>query len=135
MKAICKNKIFRDGYFIVEEGDLVNYTVKNKKFIVNGYELTPAMFFNHFKVTDGEEKINYSEFEYILCNYIFTDAVLFPEEYSDIHHLIIQISKDNVIMITVNKNEDNIRVSFDDMQKKYTSYEDALDGIKNHEKK
>jgi hypothetical protein len=35
-------------------------------------------------------------------------------------------------MITVNKNENVIRVSFDDAQEKYSSYEEALDGIRNH---
>lgn len=37
-------------------------------------------------------------------------------------------------MITVNKEENVIRVSFDDGQEKYTSYEEALEGIRNHNK-
>ena len=135
MKAVCKNKIctFVDNkVFIVDEGTIVDYNVENTMFIVYGLALTPAMFFNHFKVTKGEEKLGYDDFEYILCNYVFGSAVLFPNEYSGVHHLIIQNWGDDVIMITSNKNEDLIRVSFNDMQQKYTNYEDALEGIKNH---
>ena len=46
--------------------------------------------------------------------------------------MVIQDMFKGTIMITVNKEEDVIRVSFDDTQEKYSSYEEALDGIKNH---
>lgn len=135
MKAICKDRIYStigNKLLVVEAGEIIDYTVNSMKFIINGVGLTPASFFNHFKVINGNEKLNYSDFEYILCNYVFPEAVLFPSEYSGIHHLIIQGWGGNTIMITVNKNENAIRVSFDDVQEKYTNYEDALSGIKNH---
>lgn len=135
MKAICTQRLLeytKLGVFLVEEGEVVDYTVMERKFIVDGVALPPTLFFNHFKVTDGFEKMNYSDFEYILCNYVFKMALLFPEEYNGIRHLIIQDWNEKVIMITVNANENVIRVSFDDMQEKYSSYEEALDGIKNH---
>ena len=53
-----------------------------------------------------------------------------PNEYCGVRHLIIQDMFKGTIMITVNKGEDIIRVSFDDTQEKYSSYEEALDGIK-----
>lgn len=135
MKAICTKRIFKYEYnyvFVVEEGEVVDYTVKDKKFVIRDAEINPATFFNHFKVVEGKDKMTYSDFEYILCNYVFGMAVLFPEEYNGVHNLIIQDWNGKVIMITVSKNEDVIRVSFDDTQEKYTSYEEALDGIKNH---
>lgn len=138
MKAICVKRIceyVKDGFFTVEEGEVVDYTAENRKFIINGVSMYPTAFFAHFKVIEGGEKMLYSDFEYILCNYVFRDAVLFPEEYSGVHHLIIQGWGGATIMITVNKEENVIRVSFDDIQEKYSNYEDALDGIKNHKRK
>lgn len=135
MKAICTKRVFEhidNGLFVVEEGEVVDYTVRDKRFIIRDVAITPAMFFNSFKVTEGVDKMTYSNFEYILCNYVFSMAVLFPEEYNGTRILIIHDWNDKVIMIAVNKNEDVIRVSFDDTQEKYSSYEEALDGIKNH---
>lgn len=134
MKAICVKRTAKcaNDVLIVEEGEVVDYTVRDKKFIIGDVALSPAFFFHNFKVIEGFEKMSYSDFEYILCNYVFTMAVLFPEEYNGTRSLIIHDWNDKVIMIAVNKNEDVIRVSFDDMQEKYSSYEDALDGIKNH---
>lgn len=135
MEAICTKRLFEytcNGLFVIEEGEVIDYAVREKKFIIHNVTISPAMFFNHFKVTDGIDKMSYSDFEYILCNYVFRMAVLFPEEYNGIRSLIIQDWTENVIMITVNGNENVIRVSFDDMQEKYLSYEEALDGIRNH---
>lgn len=135
MKAICTKRIFEymgDRFFTVEEGTVVNYTVEDKRFIVKGVAILPTAFFAHFKVTEGKERMSYSDFEYILCNYVFTDAVLFPSEYSGVHHLIIQGWGGATIMITVNKEENVIRISFDDKQEKYENYEAALEGIRSH---
>ena len=137
MKAICKTRLMEftsNGLFLLEEGEVVDYTVRDKKFIVRDVEMTPAKFFNNFRVIEGLDKMNYDDFEYILCNYVFKMAVLFPEEYNGIRSLIIQDWNGNVIMITVNKSEDVIRVSFETTQEKYAFYEDALDGIKNYNK-
>lgn len=135
MKAICNNRVFKNvenGSFVIEKGEIVDYAVNNKKFIVKDVLLNPTTFFAHFKVMDGKDRMLYTDFEYILCNYMFTDAVLFPNEYSGVHHLIIQGWGGVTIFITVNKEENIIRVFFDDKQEKYTSYEDALEGIRNH---
>ena len=135
MKAICTEPLRAStdtGFFVIEEGEVVNYTVREKKFVISGVVMPPATFFNYFKVTEGFEKMSYSDFEYILCNYVFRTAVLFPNEYNGIRHLIIQDTFKGTVMITVNKSEDVIRVSFDDRQEKYSSYEEALDGIRNH---
>lgn len=135
MKAICNNRIFKytqNGIFVVEDGEDVDYTVDSNNFIVNGFVMNPTTFFAHFKVLEGNQKMSYSDFEYILCNYVFTDAVLFPNEYNGVHHLIIQGCGDVTITITVNKEENVIRVSFNDVQEKYRCYEDALEGIRNH---
>lgn len=135
MKAICNDRILkytRNGIFVVEDGEVVDYTTDNNNFVVNGYVLDSATFFAHFKVTEGNQKMCYSDFEYILCNHIFTDSVLFLNEYSGVRHLIIQGWGGVTIMITVNREENVIRVSFDDKQEKYTSYEEALDGIRNY---
>lgn len=139
MKAICNRRCFQytsRGIFIAEKGEVVDYIINDKGFVVKGWGenldifFTRPTFFNYFKVLDV--KMSYSDFEYILCNYIFTDAVLFPNEYSGVHHLIIQGWGGVTIIITVNKEENIIRVSFDDKQEKYISYEEALDGIRNH---
>jgi hypothetical protein len=135
MKAICTQTLLKNtikGIFLVEEGEVIDYTVSEKQFIIRDVAIPDVLFFNHFKVTEGFEKMTYSDFEYILCNYVFRMAVLFPEEYNGIRSLIIQDWDGSVIMITVNKKENIIRVSFDNMQEKYSSYEEALDGIKNH---
>ena len=130
MKAICKNRMIT-----VCEGEVVNYTVENGKFIINeDVALNPSAFFYHFKVAEGADKMTYSDFEYILCNYVFRSAVLFPEEYDGVHHLIIQ-NWSNSILITINKEETIIRVSFENGQEIYSTYEDALDGIKTHKYK
>lgn len=92
MRAICNDRIFKytgNGIFVVEDGEVVDYTTDNNHFVVNGYVLDSVTFFAHFKVTEGNQKMCYSDFEYILCNHIFADSVLFPNEYSGVHHLII----------------------------------------------
>jgi hypothetical protein len=134
MKAICTKGIFRYEYnyvFEVDEGEVVDYTVRDKRFVIGDAEIPPTTFFNHFKVIEGKERMTYSDFEYILCNYVFGSAVLWGDEYNGIRHLVIQDMFKGIIMIAVNKGEDVIRVSFDDKQEKYTTYEEALDGIKN----
>ena len=136
MKAICTKRLIEyrkpgNGILVVDEGEVVHYTVREKKFVIDNVAITPALFFNHFKVTDGNDRMTYSNFEYILCNYVFDSAVLFGNDYDGIRHLVIQDMFKGIIMIAVNKGEDVIRVSFDDKQEKYTTYEEALDGIKN----
>lgn len=135
-KAICTKRLidytYNDGIIIINEGEIVEYTTRDKKFIVRDHELSPASFFNHFEVMEGIDKMIYSDFEYILCNYVFTMAVLFPNEYDDQHHLVIQDQWSGTIMITVNERKDTIRVSFADKQVVYSTYEDALEGIRNH---
>lgn len=116
MKAICNDRILKyteNGIFVVEDGEVVDYTTDNNNFVVNGYVLDSATFFAHFKVVESNQKMCYSDFEYILCNHIFIDSVLFHNEYNGVHHLIIQ-GWSSVTMITVNKEENIIRVSFDD---------------------
>lgn len=76
--------------------------------------------------------MNYSEFEWALCNRVFTMAVLSPFEYNGVHTLIIQDWDNSVIMITSNKEENVIRVSYDNCQEVYGSYDEAITGIKNH---
>lgn len=141
MKAICIKRISKyyneDSFLIIEKGDIIDYTVKDiigvKMFVIkDNIELLPPKFFTYFKVIEGDEKLCYSDFEYILCNYEFRNAVLFPHEYSGVRHLIIQVNNDEIIMITINRDENIIRVSFNDVQEKYTNYEDALEGIRNH---
>lgn len=85
-------------------------------------------FFYLFKVTEGDDKMTYSDFDYILCNRVFTMAVLFPNEYCGVRHLVIQ-NYDYLIMIAINKEEDVIRVSFPNIQMVFKSYEEALDRI------
>ena len=77
-------------------------------------------------------KTNYSDFEYILCNRVFPMAVLSPFEYSGVRSLIIQDWSHKVIMITSNKEENIIRVSYEDTQEIYENYDDAIAGIKEH---
>ena len=134
MKALCTNSFLTVGCFF-EEGDVINFdTVENNSYsieiIVTDTKITisKAKFFNHFKVFEGD--LDYYDFEYILCNYVFTDAVFFPEEYSEAQHLTIQNHRNYVIMITATDNE--IRVSYPTHQSMYENYEDALDGIQKY---
>ena len=78
--------------------------------------------------------MTYDDFEWNLCNRVFTMAVFFPQEYCGIRTLIIQNWNHEVIMITSNKEENNIRVSFADCQEIYKTYDDAYEGIINHGK-
>ena len=68
--------------------------------------------------------MNYSDFEWKLCNRVFVEAVFMPEEYSGVRHLIIQGWFGVTYMITIDKEEKNIRVSYPDCQEVYSSYED-----------
>lgn len=76
--------------------------------------------------------MNYSDFEWKLCNRVFTEAVFMPEEYSGVRHLIIQGWGGVTYMITIDKAEKNIRVSYPDCQEVYSSYEEAYEKIKAH---
>lgn len=75
--------------------------------------------------------MNYSDFERKLGNRLFTDAIFMPKEYSGVRHLIIQGLCDTY-MITIDKEEKNIRVSYPDCQEVYSSYEEAYERIKTH---
>lgn len=132
-KAICTKRLINNFPFIaIKEGEVVNYHVENRNFIVSDVAMFPPVFFEHFKVTEGFDKMTYSDFEYILCNYVFGMAVLFTNEYDGVRHLVIQDTWKGTIMINVNKEENVIRISFPDEQNLYTSYEDALEAIRNH---
>lgn len=76
--------------------------------------------------------LNYSDFEWKLCNRVFTDAVFMSEEYSGVRHLIIQGWGGVTYMITIDKEEKNIRVSYPDCQEVYSSYGEAYEKIKTH---
>lgn len=78
--------------------------------------------------------MNYSDFEWNLCNRVFIDALFMPEEYSGVRHLIIQRLGGVTYMITIDKTETVIRVSYPDCQEIYSSYEEAYKNIKNHGK-
>lgn len=132
MKAICIERVSAwvgSELIEIEIGDIVEYSAENFKFLVRGVKFVPTAFFAHFKVTEGDDRIGYSDFKYILCNYIFKNAVLYPNEYNGVRHLDIQ-EWDYSIMITVNKEENDIRISYPDKQEHYESYEDALEGIR-----
>ena len=79
--------------------------------------------------------MSYAEFEWNLCNKVFTMAVFFPQEYCGIHTLVIQDWTHEVIMITSNKEENVIRVSYTDRQEVYTNYDNAYRGIVTHKQK
>ena len=134
-KAICTRKLVHNFPFIViEEGEVVDYTVKDKRFIVRDITIVPPAFFNHFKVTEGIDKMSYSDFEYILCNYVYTMAMLYPTDIGDGESVLIIKDWDNKrIHILINEKENSIFVSFNyGSYELYESYEDALEGIRNH---
>lgn len=134
MKAKCIRQIFCNvsaECIFVKEGEIIDYTVENDAVIIDNVKMRRALFFYHFKAIDSEEKMNYSDFEYILCNSIFTSAVLFPNEYNGVRHLVIQ-DWSRSILLTINKEETIIRVSFENGQEIYSTYEEAIDGIVNH---
>ena len=76
--------------------------------------------------------MDYKEFEWTLCNRVFSMALLSPIEYNHVHSLIIQDWNNSVIMITSNKEENEIRVSYPDSQEIFKTYDEALEGIKKH---
>lgn len=76
--------------------------------------------------------MTYEDFEWTLCNRVFTMAVFYPVEYNNVHSLIIQDWNNSVIMITSNRVANVIRVSYPDSQEIFKSYNEALEGIKNH---
>lgn len=135
MKAVCIRFSFELRVIGIDVGTKVDYERLNdgpeiKITTENGKSafVNRESFFYIFKVIEGDDKMTYSDFEYILCNRVFTMAVLFPNEYCGIRHLIIQ-NYDYSIMININKEEDVIRVSFPNIQMVFKSYEEALDRI------
>lgn len=78
--------------------------------------------------------MNYSDFEWNLCNKVFTDAIFLPDEYSGVKHLIIQDWGGITYMINIDKEEQHIRVSYPDCQEIYSSYKEAYEKIKNYGK-
>ena len=136
MKVKCIRRLYKfDGQstLMVDENEIIEYAVDTRGFIINDVKLTRPEFFYHFEVIQGEDQMCYADFEYILCNYIFTSAVLFPNEYSGVHHLVIHDWFES-ILITINKKENKIRVSFETGQEIYPSYEAAIAGIKLYNK-
>lgn len=135
MKAICTHRLVHNFPFIViEEGEVVDYTVKDKRFIVRDIAIVPPAFFNHFKVTEGIDKMSYSDFEYILCNYVFTMAMFYPTDIGNGERdLIIKDWDGKRIDILINEKENSIFIAFNCRSwELYESYEDALECIRNH---
>lgn len=54
--------------------------------------------------------MNYSDFEWKLCNRVFTDAVFMPKEYSGVRHLIIQGLGGVTYMITIENEKYNAKI-------------------------
>lgn len=134
-KAICTKRLVNNfPFIIIEAGEVVDYTVKDKKFIVRDIAIVPPAFFNNFKVTEGIDKMSYSDFEYILCNYVFTMAMFYPEDMGNGNrHLIIKDWDYRCIYISISEYESVIRVSFNHSNwELYESYEAVLEGIRNH---
>lgn len=77
--------------------------------------------------------MKYTDFEWTLVNRIFTSAVFFCDEYSGFRHIVIQDWNHEMIMICVNRDEDEIRVSFPKEQKYFKDYKETLDYIKTDE--
>ena len=135
-KAICTKRLVSNFPFvIIEEGEVVDYTVKDKRFIIRDATMHSAAFFNHFKVTEGIDKMTYSNFEYILCNYVFTMAMLYPMYIGNgEYNLVIKDWDGKRIDILINEKKNSIFVAFNCRSwELYESYEDALEGIRNHE--
>lgn len=76
--------------------------------------------------------MNYSDFEWKLVNKVFVEAVFMPNESRGVRHLIIQGWFGTTYMITIDKEEKNIRVSYPDCQEVYSSYEEAYEALKTH---
>lgn len=133
-KAICINSITVYPFVYIAKGDVVDYTVKDKKFIIYEDEFHPSIFFGHFKVTEGFDKMSYYNFEYVLCNYTFTMAVFYPQEIGNgKHHLIIKDWDDKRVYISADDGKSEIYVSFNHNNwELYHSYEDALEAIRNY---
>lgn len=135
MKAICTKTDLGLNIIGIKVGTEVDVTKEeNSNYFdisFNGHTIPiiSHCFFWRFKVTEGNLKMHYSDFDYILTNYVFGSAVLFPNEYSGIRHLVIQDWHDYTVMITINKGEDAIRVSYPNCQAYYKSYEEAIEGI------
>lgn len=138
MKAICVNRVpgyIENSLFTIEKGTIIDYTVNNSnKFIIKGEQVSPANFFVYFKVIDGDERLCYDDFEYILHKYIFKDGVMLLEQYVGARYINIQKQGKTVVKIDINKEENVIRISFSDKQEVYADYETALEGIRNHDK-
>jgi hypothetical protein len=133
-KAICINPIVVYPFEYISKGDVVDYTVKNNEFIVHDDKLHASIFFGHFKVTNGIDKMSYYNFEYVLCNYVFDMAVLYPQEIDNgKHHLIIKDWDNKQVHISADDGKSEIYVSFNHSNwELYANYEDALEGIRNH---
>lgn len=135
MKATCiERAVFINPFFIIEKDETADVSIENDKFLVNTIPVSRIVFLKHFKVDNSEVKMTYSDFEYILCNYVFTMAMFYPQDMCNGERfLIIKDWNTRRIYISCNENEGIIRVSFNHNDwDQYKSYEDALDGIRNH---
>ena len=111
-------------------GDVVTYKMDKGSFVVGGVQFDTIEFFTMFEDIQGEATMDYQTFKYILCNFVFLQAVLFPESYSRIHSLVIQKYCREVIMITCDEDTGVVRVSYPDKQKTYESYLKAFCAIR-----
>ena len=135
MKANCIERVVNlNPFFIIEKGETIDASIENDKFFVNTIPISRTGFFNHFRVDNSEVKMTYSDFEYILCNCVFIIAMFYPQDMCNGERfLIIKDWDTRRIYISCNENEGIIRVSFNyNDWEQYTSYEDALDGIRNY---
>lgn len=118
------------GEFQNKPGDVVTYKIDHGFFVAGGVRFGANKFFTMFEDIQGEAVMDRQTFEYILCNSVFPQAVLFPENYSRIYSLVIQKCCREVIMITCDEDTGEVRVSYPDKQETYESYLKAFCAIR-----
>lgn len=133
--ALCTRGVFEringGGALIISVGEIVEYTKKGDMFVIRGVLIPSNRFFGSFSPINNEDRMSRSDFIWVLINRIFTDAYISTSDYHG-YHMIINTQFHGIVMLTINEAEDEIRISFPDRQEKFGTFEDALEGIRNH---
>lgn len=136
-EALCVKRIFKyagDRFLTIEKGETIKYYYdeETKSIVIKEYAIPMTDFFWHFDIPESDKEfiiLDYGIFELIVTR-TFSDAMLFPTNYSGVRTIIVQISKESIIMIAINEDTGKIRISFNDEQVYCDGYYEAIKALR-----
>ena len=109
----------------------VNFYYDGENIVINDeFIANPGHFLSRFEPDCDCDWITFEHFEYVISYGLFASCVTSVLKHNSTRSIVIQDYSGAIVFITVNKEGDRIRVSYEDKQEVYSSYIEAIRGIR-----